>query len=198
MNYEYQLRVCEIENLCGWQSRQAMRVNPSLVTCHLSLVTCHPLVKQKVEEEIFNQPTQIEEGDASATLSSRIELFYGVNQQRNKAMMYKDSTLASTCYYFGKYFEKEITGSTDTARRYDYIYGDNGVVALHNTTILPSTDTTGGGGDPRVVADGTYYIHTDHLGSYCALTDLNKKVVQRNYFDPWGNFKWVFSLVFQQ
>jgi len=31
------------------------------------------------------------------------------------------------------------------------------------------------------------------LGSYCALTDLNKKVVQRNYFDPWGNFKWVYK-----
>jgi len=27
MNYEYQLRVCEIENLCGRQSRQAMRTN---------------------------------------------------------------------------------------------------------------------------------------------------------------------------
>jgi len=32
-----------------------------------------------------------------------------------------------------------------------------------------------------------YYIHTDHLGSYCTLTDAAKQVVQRNFFDPWGN-----------
>jgi len=36
-----------------------------------------------------------------------------------------------------------------------------------------------------------YYIHTDHLGSYCAITDAGKQVKQRNYFDPWGNFKWI-------
>jgi RHS repeat-associated protein len=30
---------------------------------------------------------------------------------------------------------------------------------------------------------------TDHLGSYCALTSPSKRVVQRNYFDPWGNFQ---------
>ena len=32
------------------------------------------------------------------------------------------------------------------------------------------------------------YIHTDHLGSYCAITNEAGKVVQRNCFDPWGNY----------
>jgi RHS repeat-associated protein len=32
-----------------------------------------------------------------------------------------------------------------------------------------------------------YYVHTDHLGSYCAITDANKQVRQSNRFDPWGN-----------
>ena len=41
--------------------------------------------------------------------------------------------------------------------------------------------------------DSTYYIHTDHLGSYCVLTDAAKKVKQRNCFDPWGNFKWIYA-----
>jgi RHS repeat-associated protein len=36
--------------------------------------------------------------------------------------------------------------------------------------------------------NGMYYIHTDHLGSYCAITDIGKNVVQRNFFDVWGNF----------
>jgi RHS repeat-associated protein len=38
-----------------------------------------------------------------------------------------------------------------------------------------------------VTTDSMYYIHTDHLGSYCAITNSNKQVRQRNYFDPWGN-----------
>jgi RHS repeat-associated protein len=33
-----------------------------------------------------------------------------------------------------------------------------------------------------------YYIHTDHLGSYIALTNAKREVVQRNCFNPWGNF----------
>jgi RHS repeat-associated protein len=32
-------------------------------------------------------------------------------------------------------------------------------------------------------------IHTDHLGSYCAITNSKKQVRQRNWFDPWGNPK---------
>jgi len=35
--------------------------------------------------------------------------------------------------------------------------------------------------------DSTYYIHTDHLGSYYAITKENKQVRQRNTFDVWGN-----------
>jgi RHS repeat-associated protein len=33
-----------------------------------------------------------------------------------------------------------------------------------------------------------YYIHTDHLGSYIALTNAKREVVQRNCFNPWGDF----------
>ena len=29
----------------------------------------------------------------------------------------------------------------------------------------------------------------NHLGSYCAITNANKQVRQRNYFDPWGNYQ---------
>jgi len=33
----------------------------------------------------------------------------------------------------------------------------------------------------------TEKIHTDHLGSYCAISTDSAKIAQRNIFDPWGN-----------
>jgi RHS repeat-associated protein len=42
--------------------------------------------------------------------------------------------------------------------------------------------------NPIFTTDSMFYIHTDHLGSYCALTDIYGTVVQRNSFDPWGNY----------
>jgi len=62
---------------------------------------------------------------------------------------------------------------TDSAiLNYRYTYGDNGIVAM------------------RIYSSGSskmYYIHPDHLGSYCVITDKDKKVAQSNRFDPWGN-----------
>ena len=91
------------------------------------------------------------------------------------------------------------------ANPYNFIYGDNGVVALNLRTSTSVPDTTGGGGvindSVPVVGKGTvltenmYYIHTDHLGSYCALTNALKEVVQRNCFDPWGNVRYIYVMV---
>ena len=122
-----------------------------------------------VTYNFFNQPSQITEGN------HHLDLFYGSNQQRNKAERYRDGVLENTRYYISKYYEKEID-STNTPHHYHYIYGGHGVVALHIATIGSNS------------ADTMSYIHTDHLGSYCAITNATKKVVQRNYFDPWGNF----------
>ena len=134
----------------------------------------------------FNQPTQITEGDY------QINLFYGANRQRQKMEWYNQENIERTRYYINKHYEQEDDHITNTTRDFHYIYGDNGVVALHITTY-----TTPGGGiiigtpkAPRPV-DNTHYIHTDHLGSYCVITDAGKKVVQRNYFDPWGNPRYV-------
>ena len=115
----------------------------------------------------INQPGTIIEGDYWITLS------YDDNQQRISVTKNKNSQFENTRDYFGKYYEIEINSTLDTIH-YHYIYGDNGAVALY---IL--NETTG--------ADSMYYIHTDHLGSYCTLTDAYKKVRQRSFFDPWGN-----------
>ena len=127
-----------------------------------------------VSYNYFNQPTKITE-NTSATLGYRLDLFYNANQQRNKAVRYinknNNYVLENTRYYVNKRYEKEID-ETNGTRHYHYIYGDDGVVALH--IAFPSTDSM-------------YYIHTDHLGSYCAITNTAKQTVQHNYFDPWGN-----------
>ena len=50
-----------------------------------------------------------------------------------------------------------------------FIPADDGAVALHLTMW-------------QSVAEAT-----DHLGSYCAITNADRKTIQHNYFDPWGN-----------
>jgi len=126
-------------------------------------------VQCDVGYNVFNQPSQITEG------THRLNLYYRHDQQRYKSLKYRNNVLESTRYYITKYYEKEVATTT---RRYYYIYGDHGVVALRIATS--STDSM-------------YYIHTDHLGSYCAITNANKQVRQRNYFDSWGNFKRIVS-----
>ena len=163
-------------------------IHPSVMAANTCAVTYNS----------FNQPTQITEGDYE------LNLFYNANQQRNKTMRYKNGALENTHYYFNKYFEIDID-STQVKRYYNYVYGDNGVVALNLISSTYVLDTIGGGmvndsiwwpnDRGMVLTDSTYFIHTDHLGSYCALTNANKKVVQRNDFDPWGNIRYVYVTV---
>ena len=89
----------------------------------------------------------------------------------NRAVRYHNNNLENTRYYINKYYEKEID-SLGVTRHFHYIYAMGGIVALHIAT--PTTDSM-------------YYVHTDHLGSYCAITNQNKTVRQRNFFAPWGN-----------
>jgi RHS repeat-associated protein len=145
-----------------------------------------------VKYNFFNQPTQITEISDSDTYE--LALSYGANQQRKQTTLTRDDTVINTRYYVSKYCEIE----KDSAKQYYYnhfIYGDNGIVALHIAAI-PGDTAISMGGDTDVLGDTTrgsiatdsiYYIHTDHLGSYCAITSPSKKIVQRNFFDPLGN-----------
>jgi len=148
----------------------------------------------------FNQPTQITESDR--VLTRQIELSYGANRQRNKAVFKENDTVVSTHYYSNKYYER-VKDAEGNVFYHHYIYGDGGVVALHiakrDNTIQEDTLAYDPGIDEPIILRNTdttdviYYIHTDHLGSYCALTDTKGNVVQRNCFDPWGNYafeKW--------
>jgi len=128
------------------------------------------VIPQTVTYNFNNQPIEITKV-ASALLSKRLEIFYDVNQQRQKTVEYLNNGIEDTHFYISKYYEKK-TNTSNVATCYNYIYGDNEAVALRMFT--PSTDSM-------------YYIHTDHLGSYCVLTSPSGQVVQSQRFDPWGN-----------
>jgi len=137
-----------------------------------------------VAYNFFNQPTQVTEG------MYELSLFYGANQQRHKMEMYSDGIKERTQYYINKRYEQENDHATNTTCDFNYIYGDNGVVALHISTYPTPPPGGGGGGQTsstQTATDSIYYIHTDHLGSYCVVTNAAKQVRQRNVFDPWGN-----------
>jgi len=114
----------------------------------------------------YNQPSNITEGVYSLDLS------YRHDQQRYLAFKRKNDILESKHLYISKHYEIEMTHNFTVTKHYNYIYGDNGVVAMRIKTSS---------------ANDMYYIHTDHLGSYCAITDASKQVKQRSFFDPWGN-----------
>jgi hypothetical protein len=140
----------------------------------------------EVEYNFFNQPTLITDDVNELTIS------YGANQQRNQAVLKRNDTTISNRFYINKYCEFEPISANESIY-YQYIYGDNGIVALHvgkSTAIIKSgfgEEEFSGDSLRTVGIDSMYYIHTDHLGSYCAITDKNKTVRQRNFFDPWGN-----------
>jgi RHS repeat-associated protein len=99
-------------------------------------------------------------------------------QQRNKTVFYYYDKPQHTHYYISKYYEKKTAPFNPNAGcHYHYIYGDNGAVALYS-----KDDDL-----PRGSNGNMYYIHTDHLGSYVALTNADKQVVQCSRFDIWGN-----------
>ena len=90
-------------------------------------------------------------------------------------------------------FFNQPTEITDWDYQLNLIYGDNGVVAMYlvtrsgKDTITVHSDSVAYDFRDVVYTDSMYYIHTDHLGSYCAITNKLREVRQRNYFDPWGN-----------
>jgi RHS repeat-associated protein len=99
-----------------------------------------------------------------------LELAYGVDDQRRKAVFKTNGETTLTRYYLGDYEEEQTTdGKT---RKIHYLSGGNGLAAIfveENSTAR------------------LYYAYTDYLGSLTALTDKNGNIVERQAFDPWGN-----------
>ena len=142
-------------------------------------------IENHVEYNFYNQPTKITGEEYE------LELSYGADQQRQKMEISKEGRFQNKYYYISKYYEREKGPKYGIDRHYHYIYGDNGVVALHTRanldSLISATDSVIYPHERGDMVDIMYYIHTDHLGSYCTITNAEKEVRQRNFFDAWGN-----------
>ena len=126
-----------------------------------------PASQCETEYNLFNQPSQITEGDLEVLLE------YGHDGQRVKAVFKRGGQVERTRFYISANYEKEVSAD-NTVTHYHYIYGDNGLAALCVR---------------RNGVDSLYYVHPDRLGSYTHLTNADKRVVRTLHFDPWGNAK---------
>ena len=178
-------------------------VKKNAVTQITPITTALPQEQCIVAYNFFNQPILIEEG------AHKLELLYDADQQRNKMLSFKNDLFEYIRCYVSKNYEADLDSipqppPPDTIiqrgielpphpptyytllkflRHYHYIYADNRLVALHITTV--ATDST-------PATDSMYYIHTDHLGSICALTNAEQQVRQRNWFGPFGDYGGVY------
>ena len=129
--------------------------------CPISSMPCEVTYNNR------NRPTTISEGGWNVSLG------YGVSDTRNLMYLRQGNASKKVKAYPSHNHEHEIRPSG--GHRYlDYIYSDNGIVAIHVK---------------RSSSDSLYYVFTDHLGSYNIIIDEDKNIVQQSHFDPWGNRK---------
>ncbi|WP_437730195.1 RHS repeat-associated core domain-containing protein [Sorangium sp. So ce1335] len=108
----------------------------------------------------FDLPERITQGASTVTFA------YDGDQQRIRKTTPEEETL-----YFGDLYERVTdAASGDVEHRY-HVHSPERVVAI----------VTRGGS-----ADGTRYVHVDHLGSVDALTDEDGTVIERRSYDPFG------------
>ncbi len=97
-----------------------------------------------------------------------MQFTYGQDRQRTVSRFFGGNILQKYIHYVGNY-EKEASSSG--IRQLHYIAGGDGLAAIYE------------------INNGTgsmYYVHSDHLGSYDAITNQSGTVVQNYSFDAWG------------
>jgi len=88
------------------------------------------------------------------------------------------------------FYQAAIPGGMMGKKGFSFFCKPSGKPSKRSNPISPA----GGGlrGWKRLnhppATDSMYYVHTDHVGSICAITDTGKQVVQRNYFGPFGDY----------
>jgi len=128
--------------------------NPSLISDQEQIITYTD----------FKKIATVSEGD------KRLELLYGVDEQRRKAIFKSNGDITLTRFYLGDYEEEETPDGKK--RKIHYLSGGDGLSAIY------------------VEEDGNsnfYYAYTDHLGSLTVLTDKDGNLKELQAFDPWGN-----------
>lgn len=106
----------------------------------------------------------------SPSLTKELTFTYGTDEQRVKTIYTENSNTIKTKYFGLGKFEKEIASDNSTRKLY-YISTPSGLTAIIEKT---SSQTN------------IYYIHTDIIGSYDAITNSSGTILERLSFDPWG------------
>ena len=98
-----------------------------------------------------------------------LQFAYGHDHHRRHMTETVDSVTRSKTYIGNCEF---VQSATDGEYSLTYLYGGDGIFAVVKKSAGVET---------------VYYVHTDHLGSWSLITDKNSNVLQRCYFDAWGD-----------
>jgi RHS repeat-associated protein len=142
---------------------------PHAITGITDVDTGYTPEDQNITYTNFGKVLSIAQGTDSVIFS------YGPDQQRKTMKVYQNDELQRTVYYFGNY-EKHVEG-TNVTELY-YINAPTGLTAIYKK-------------DNGEDEGKMYYVHKDHLGSIHAITDKDKHIKARYYYDPWGNIKYI-------
>ena len=137
--------------------------NPYSVTRAKTDVDDDAFLTQIIEYTPFDKMSRIRCGKNSYTID------YGYDYERIHTVE-KTETGTKEKVYVG---DCEYVKDKGTEFAYTYLNGPMGVFAVC------CTDSNG--------ASKVFYIHKDHLESWCLITDENGNVVQKTSYDAWGN-----------
>ncbi|MGB4655168.1 MAG: FG-GAP-like repeat-containing protein [Bacteroidales bacterium] len=120
----------------------------------------------------INMPSCIKEGDFEYNIE------YGADGNKTSSTLFRtingNTTTIQTKIYVSPYFEVEIT-PTET-KYIKYIGTEQEIVAIAVGKYINANNKI-------------YNLHSNHLGSFNLIMDLNNNIVQSSHFDPWGNRK---------
>lgn len=108
----------------------------------------------------------------STTLTRKLEIEYGIDNERFKQTYTDESGNVTKTWYTSQY--EEIVSPSTTNRQLSYIFAGDELVAIN---------VAGNDGTPI----GLHYVYTDYLGSLRCITNASGTVEQKLSFDAWGN-----------
>jgi RHS repeat-associated protein len=141
--------------------------------------------KYDIAYNSFNKVTTIKQYAFDTTNeTNRLELIYGVNNQRikQKIQSFENVTTAEK-QYIGGDFEKhsEIQGANQSHKYVHYINSPQGLIAIMTQTSLATV-----GDSTQTGTHELNYVLKDHLGSTQVLVRPNGTVVSEFSYDAWG------------
>lgn len=120
-------------------------------------------LNQDIEYTVFDKMSAVVSGDNLLTID------YGYDHSRIHSVENAKGKLKEKVYVD----DCELVNDNGQYIAYTYLKGPMGVFAVYST-------------DKKMVRD-VAYVHPDHLGSWCLITDRSGKIIQDVSYDAWGN-----------